>query len=180
MTTTTHIEGLPTNLVNELFWVGQNYRTNHLSHTPGGTKVIVHYHNGDVLGYDKIKYPAGYIDVILSRRVFDDGVRLTQIPSEEATELIVGEVEAIYALKFDDVENGSNQYKEVWNQDSHQMPWDGLNDYQTTRYDDDYGFSGYTTRNYEEDTFDALTDGQYGDYADFNGDMGQLMENIGF
>ena len=36
---------------------------------------------------------------------------------------------------------------------------------------------------YERDTFDALTDGQYGDYDDFKkggGDIGELKERLGF
>jgi hypothetical protein len=179
-TSTTSIQGLPQELQNDLFWVGQKYRTNELSLSPGGTNVIVYYQSGDVLGYDRIKYPSRYIDVILSRRVFNDGVKLSEIPSEQAADLIVGEVAAIYALKYEDVENGSHDYKEVWNCDSDQMPWDGLDDYQSTSYDENYEFSDYTDHNYEEDTFYALTDGQYGDYDDFNGDIGQLMDNLGF
>lgn len=39
------------------------------------------------------------------------------------------------------------------------------------------------SRNYEKDTFDALTDGQYGDYNDWkenNGDLDNLRDKIGF
>jgi hypothetical protein len=48
-------------------------------------------------------------------------------------------------------------------------------------YDDYYDYSDYN--NYERDTFDALTDGQYGSYYDWRengGDIDGLMDGLGF
>jgi len=168
-----NIQGLSTEISSSLFWVGQSYRTNELSLTPGGTNVIVHYRNGEVLGYNRIKYPSKYIDAILSRRVFGNGTKLSEIPSEAAVEFISNEVVAIYALKYEDVDKGCEEYKEVWNCDSTQMPWDKMDDYM----EDDYSFDNH---NYERDAFYALTDGQYGDYQDWAGDMDHLMDSLGF
>ena len=46
---------------------------------------------------------------------------------------------------------------------------------------DDYDSSDeYSAREAERDTFDALTDGQYGDYDDFDGDMDGLRDALGW
>ena len=38
----------------------------------------------------------------------------------------------------------------------------------------------YSNRDADRDTFDALTDGQYGDYDDFGGDMDSLRDAMGY
>ena len=52
-------------------------------------------------------------------------------------------------------------------------------------YDDyDYDYrEDYDDNDYERDTFDALTDGQYGDYDEWRengGDIGSLMDALGY
>ena len=47
--------------------------------------------------------------------------------------------------------------------------------------DDSYDSGDYYSRDdAERDTFDALTDGQYGDYDDFNGDTDSLRDAMGY
>lgn len=53
--------GLPEHLKDKVFWVERAKRTNELSHIPGGTDVVMEYHNSQVLGYDWIKDPFNYI-----------------------------------------------------------------------------------------------------------------------
>jgi len=43
------------------FYVSDEFRTNELSLTPGGSIVVVNYKNGESMAYDKIKKPAGYV-----------------------------------------------------------------------------------------------------------------------
>ncbi len=38
----------------------------------------------------------------------------------------------------------------------------------------------YRNHDYDRDTFNALTDGQYGDYDDFDGDFDSLMDGMGY
>ena len=53
-------------------------------------------------------------------------------------------------------------------------------------YNDDYYDDYYDSsddNDYERDTFDALTDGNYGDYEDWKengGDMDSLMDCLGY
>lgn len=49
-------------------------------------------------------------------------------------------------------------------------------------YDDGYQDSGdyYSRDDADRDTFDALTDGQYGDYDDFNGNFDSLRDAMGY
>lgn len=44
--------------------VGDEYRTNPLSLTPGGYIVTVHLKSGKTLEYDKVKRPSSYVRVI--------------------------------------------------------------------------------------------------------------------
>lgn len=45
--------------------VGDKFRTNFLSHKPGGCTVIVKMKDGNKLSYNKIKYPTSYIQAVL-------------------------------------------------------------------------------------------------------------------
>ena len=50
-------------------------------------------------------------------------------------------------------------------------------------YDDQYENDPYDGYDWEEEEFDALTDGQYGDYDDFRengGDLDYLRDVLGF
>ena len=47
------------------FKVGDQYRTNDLSFTPGGVTVTVEYKDGRKMYYDKVKYPAAFIKKVM-------------------------------------------------------------------------------------------------------------------
>ena len=57
--------------------VGDNYRTNPLSHKPGGSTVRVTFKNGSVRDYDKVKHPKAFIKKILE--IGNDGAKAEQI-----------------------------------------------------------------------------------------------------
>lgn len=49
------------------YFVGDEYRTNHLSLKPGGSTVKVIYNNQPFRQYDKIKYPKAYVNKITDK-----------------------------------------------------------------------------------------------------------------
>tara|TARA_R110002050_G_scaffold242030_2_gene378394 strand:+ start:1045 stop:1299 length:255 start_codon:yes stop_codon:yes gene_type:complete len=70
--------------------VGDNHRTNPLSHKPGGGEVRITFVNGKYRDYDKVKYPQAFIekcfdldDSILEAQVLPDGKVITNPNSFE-------------------------------------------------------------------------------------------------
>lgn len=45
--------------------VKDEYRTNPMSNSPGGVEVIVHFHNGHIRVYDKVKNPGAFARKVL-------------------------------------------------------------------------------------------------------------------
>lgn len=84
--------GLPEHLVNCVFWVKREARTNILSHEPGGSDVVIEYYNGHARGYDWIKKPSVYIGTFFS-----------------------GEILSVYARTYNDEEYSTAVFEEVWN-----------------------------------------------------------------
>ena len=52
--------GLPDDFINKIFWPDRDYRTNPLSHIPGGSDLIIEYTDEKIIGYDWIKFPDRY------------------------------------------------------------------------------------------------------------------------
>ena len=64
--------GLPKIYADKLFWIEDDQRINNLSRQPGGVTLVIVYNNGKVLGYDKIKYPSKYSEVVVSKEVGEE------------------------------------------------------------------------------------------------------------
>jgi len=65
--------------------VGDNHRTNPLSHRPGGSEVRITFITGHYRDYDKVKYPISFIEKcfdmdesILNAQVIPDGKVITR------------------------------------------------------------------------------------------------------
>ena len=122
--------GLPKSLVNEVLWVGREYRTNPLSHEPGGSDVVVEYHNDDVLGYDWIKFPSKYISKIWSKGISEVHEDYEEWEEEEQMKIIKKEIKRIYARKYDKENFETVPFKEIWNSEiSDEIPWKLLEHY---------------------------------------------------
>lgn len=52
--------------MSDIFFVGDEFRSSHLSFTPGGSIVSVVHSNAPTKVYDKIKYPIQYANTVLS------------------------------------------------------------------------------------------------------------------
>ncbi|MGI0498505.1 hypothetical protein ACOKW7_05270 [Limnospira platensis CENA597] len=120
--------GLPRHLANKILWVDRRYRTNPLSHIPGGSDVVVEYHNGQVLGYDWIKKPWVYIRTFfagLIEYVDDEFESLDEIIQLQMTK---SKISRVYARKYkNEEERADTDFQEVWNsQTANEMPWTSL------------------------------------------------------
>lgn len=51
------------------YYVSDEFRTNNLSLTPGGSVVSVEYADGETKAYDKVKNPKAYVNAIINKDV---------------------------------------------------------------------------------------------------------------
>lgn len=58
------ITDIPKHMEQKLFYVNRDFRTNPLSHEPGGFDVIVELWSGCVYHYDWVKFPGRYVEKI--------------------------------------------------------------------------------------------------------------------
>jgi hypothetical protein len=108
--------GLPEELKEKVFWVTRPYRTNPLSHIPGGTDIIVEYHNGEVLGYDWIKEPFNYIrEIDVVKECCSNGDDPDVISFDFDLELFKSKVSGIFIRKFKTENHKSVNFEKVWN-----------------------------------------------------------------
>ena len=122
--------GLPKSLVNEVLWVARKYRTNSLSHEPGGSDVVVEYHSNEVLGYDWIKFPSKYVSRIWNKGISEIHDNYENWEEEEQIELIKKKIKRIYARRFEKENIEVVPFKEIWNsKTSDEIPWKILEDY---------------------------------------------------
>lgn len=112
--------GLPENLLSRLVYVEDDYRTNVLSHLPGGRDVVVEYANGKAFWYDRIKRPAEYIRKILIYEIADGNEStFDNLKEETQLELTKQIIVAAYTRNHNDVSNAkTTSFKKVWNSDS--------------------------------------------------------------
>ena len=120
--------GLPERLVDLVLWVERKYRTNPLSHMPGGSDVVVEYHDGQALGYDWIKKPSVYIRTFFAGIVEYGSHEYNGFNQNRQLEIAKDKIAKFYARKYsDDEEYSTAAFEEVWNSNtSNEMPWKSL------------------------------------------------------
>lgn len=143
--------GLPLRLADVVLWVDRTYRTNPLSHIPGGYDVVVEYHDGSALGYDWIKYPWAYIRTFFGGIIEygsdeshsgSPGTGRTSDPKKGdfnkldekiQLEITKNKIARFYARKYNNEEEYSTAvFVEVWNSEtSKEMPWNALKRFAT-------------------------------------------------
>lgn len=122
--------GLPDSLKEEVLWVGREYRTNPLSHEPGGSDVVVEYHRDGVLGYDWIKMPSSYISKIWTINISKVHDNYEEYSEDEQLLIIKENIKRIFARKYKKENIESESFKEVWNSEtSKKLPWKLLEEF---------------------------------------------------
>lgn len=114
--------GLPEHITHRVLWVGSEYRTNHLSRIPGGSDVVVEYHDGQVSGYDWIKRPSNYI------RTFFAGIVEYGLDEKSQIQIVKLKIATVFARKYkNEDEYSTSAFVEVWNSEtSNEVPWKSL------------------------------------------------------
>lgn len=133
-------KGLPESYVGEVLWVAREFRTNPLSHVPGGSDVVVEYHEGEILGYDWIKYPSRYI-----RKIFNDSVSNLYSDFEERDtqfqlSVVKEKISKIFARTYDNREFEKVPFENIWDSTTAtELPWVKLK-----RFDRRRGLAAYS------------------------------------
>jgi len=122
--------GLPVSLKNRVWWVERKYRHNSLSHIPGGSDVVVEYHDTRVFSYDWIKFPSAYVQKIWLTDISGLHRNFQKYNKDEQLKLIKDEIKRIFARKYKAEDFKIEPFKEVWNfETSDELPWERLKEF---------------------------------------------------
>lgn len=118
----------PEHLDNVVLWVERKYRTNPLSHRPGGYDVVVEYHDGRALGYDWIKSPEAYIRTFFAGIIEYGSDEFNRLDEKSQLELAKNKIAKFYARWYsNNRERSIAKFEEVWNSETAtEMPWKAL------------------------------------------------------
>ena len=147
------VDGAPTFLPtgHEILWVADKFRTNELSHQPGGTWVMTLDDEDQALGYDKIKFPSRYIRVFAAmyfKMRYDDVKAMGE--DELNNEFKEHGLRAIWAVTSDGVG------KKVWDQDSDESPAEVLKAFDNIKGKIDFqGFEAEEEDDHEGEEFET-------------------------
>lgn len=107
--------GLPEYLKDKVIWVTRSYRTNELSHIPGGEDIVIEYQNGTVYGYDWVKNPCEYIkNIDAVRECWVDSKDNDILGKEFDVNLFKTKVSGIYYREYVTEHYKTVQYVMVW------------------------------------------------------------------
>ena len=123
--------GIPEELKDQVFWVAGKYRNGKLFHLNSGTDIIIEYEDGQVCGYDFIKYPSQYVSKIFGKRA--DG-KYQDYEFLDALELIKSEIIRVFARKTNCHGKWQAAFEEIWNHTCEDTPWEVMEafDHETT------------------------------------------------
>lgn len=127
--------GLPEHLSHCVLWVAREYRSNPLSHIPGGSDVVVEYHNGKALGYDWIKKPSAYIRTFFAGIIEYAPNAFAALNEQQKIEITKRKISRVFARKYKSSDERSQaSFVEVWNSEtSNEMPWRSLEKFESSQ-----------------------------------------------
>lgn len=122
--------GLPEHLVQQIFWVARETRTNSLSFIRGGSDIVVELCDGRVLGYDWVKKPIKYIREFFLGEIKFSWDAYTSVDRTEQTKLAKQVISKIFLRTWEDSDEYlTAPFTEVWNREvSDSLPWE-INSY---------------------------------------------------
>jgi hypothetical protein len=119
------LTGLPLHLHDQVLWVAKRFRTNSLSLKPGGSGVIVCYHQGKVLGYNNIKHPISYIKAIWDEDITKIYLDYNNWDEDDQLEEFKKHIKCIYAENTDKDSDNYGKYQKIWDcNTSNKLPWE--------------------------------------------------------
>lgn len=119
--------GLPEGFELIVLWVSEEYLTNQLSHELGGSDVVIEYHSGNIVGYDRVKFPSRYIAKIFQIGMSKEYENFEKLEYDEELTIIKGEVARIFARKYNSDDYDKVPFEEIWNyKTAKNLPWEGL------------------------------------------------------
>jgi hypothetical protein len=117
--------GIPQRIKDEVFWVGKDYRINPLSFEGHIFDIIIEYFNGDILGYDSIKYPHSYVLKTISN--MKQGVNIEVLNEDEQLLYVKEKIKGIYSKNYEDSFTKENaDFQLMWDYNSYDLPWEVL------------------------------------------------------
>ena len=135
--------GLPEYLTHVVLWVDPKYRKNRLSFIPGGSDVVVEYHSGQALGYNRIKMPSRYIRTFFDGIVDDIGsgdkengkAKRNNSELSQIIEISKQKITRIFARRYGENNYFTAVFREVWNSEiSKETPWRLLEQFDNNPY----------------------------------------------
>ncbi len=158
--------GLPKHLADLILWVGRKYRTNPLSHKPGGGDVVVEYHDGRARGYDWIKDPSAYIEKSFARIVDCEVIYFMSLETAFQLEIAKRKIARVFARSYKSNDAYSTaSYTEIWNSvTSNEMPWESLKRLECSIQEKDGFFDDYDYRSEVEDELTGIPDPRITDW----------------
>jgi hypothetical protein len=117
--------GLPDEFKGRVLRIEDEFRTNPLSLQPGGSDVVIEYHDGNVFGYDRIKDTTRYISTIFSKKYNLEIENFEERSESSQMDIVKSKICRIYARNYKDENDFKNiPFKEIWNHStSKELPW---------------------------------------------------------
>ncbi|MBB6611338.1 hypothetical protein H7F15_09840 [Pontibacter sp. Tf4] len=169
------ILGLPESFYNRILWVAREFRTNPLSHEPGGCDVIVEYHTQKIYGYDWIKFPSLYISKIWNFSISKIYINYEKYDEDLQLKIIKQNIKRVFARKYNRENFENEEFKEVWNAEtSDKIPWKLLEEFDYYRkVDSKTAFEEYLKQQeksfaYENHLIELAKNTLHPDQAEFN------------
>ena len=109
--------GLPEDLINSVFWVEREFRTNPRSHVKGGHNLIFEFYDDRILEYDWVDFPCAYLRRIICNAIGCELNEFNHLGSETIMNILEKKFYRIFIKQYRD-DGSPKLFHEVWNSDT--------------------------------------------------------------